>query len=387
MSGPALEGRRLLGLLVVLGMANHSVLTGSRVIISLDALSHGASPLTVGSLVALFALMPMLSAIAVGRLTDRIGTRAPMVVGTVGLFIGAGLPVVWRGLPGLVVSATLLGLSFMAFQLTTQRAVGDIGGPIARARNFSWLALGYSASGFIGPLIAGYAIDHLGYALAFAVLAAIPLFPLAVVANRRIALPGPEPVVGPVHHGGIRTLLRHRTLRNVLAVNVLISAGWDLHTVFVPIYGERLGLSASQIGIVLALFAAATFVIRLLTPMLVRGRGERDLLMTSLFVAGFIYLLFPFVQSFLLLGTVSFVLGLALGSGQPIVLALLHTHAPAGRVGETVGIRMSLINTSAVAIPLFFGAIGTTLGLTPVFWSMGVCLTSGGWLARRHSRG
>src|SRR6185436_17115309 len=107
MSGPALEGRRLLGLLVVLGMANHSVLTGSRVIISLDALSHGASPLTVGSLVALFALMPMLSAIAVGRLTDRIGTRAPMVVGTVGLLIGAGLPVVWRGLPGLVVSATL----------------------------------------------------------------------------------------------------------------------------------------------------------------------------------------------------------------------------------------------------------------------------------------
>jgi len=93
------------------------------------------------------------------------------------------------------------------------------------------------------------------------------------------------------------------------------------------------------------------------------------------------------VQSFLLLGAVSFVLGLALGSGQPIVLALLHTHAPAGRVGETVGIRMSLINTSAVAIPLFFGAIGTTLGLTPVFWSMGVCLTSGGWLARRHSRG
>lgn len=386
MSAPATADRRLLILLIGLGVANHSVLTGSRVIISLDALSHGASPFTVGALVSLFALMPMLSAIATGRLTDRIGTRAPMLAGTVGLLIGAGLPVVWRGLPGLVASATLLGLSFMAFQLATQRVVGDIGGPIARARNFSWLALGYSASGFFGPLIAGYAIDHLGYVLAFAVLAAMPLFSLAVLVRRRIALPGAEPVTGAAHLGGIRTLLRHRTLRNVLAVNVLISAGWDLHTVFVPIYGERIGLSASEIGIVLALFAAATFVIRLLTPMLVRGRGERDLLMTSLFVAGFIYLLFPFVQSFWVLGAVSFVLGLALGSSQPIVLALLHAHAPTGRVGEIVGVRMSLINTSAVAIPLFFGVVGTTLGLTPVFWSMGVCLTSGGWLARRRPR-
>jgi MFS family permease len=379
-----LSGRKLLALLVVLGMANHSVLTGTRVIIALDALSFGSSPLTVGTLMALFALMPMVSAIAVGRLSDRIGTRVPSIVGTIGVLIGAGVPVFWRGLPGLVVSATLLGLSFMAFQLATQRAVGEIGGSAERARNFSWLALGYSGSGFIGPLIAGYSIDHLGYTLAFAVLAALPLFPLAVLSSRRIPLPGPQPPSGTGQHGGIRALLRHRTLRNVMVVNVLLSAAWDLHTVFVPIYGERLGLSASEIGIVLALFAIATFVIRLLTPMLVRGRGERDLLMTSLYIAGLIYLLFPFAQSFVLLGVASFVLGLALGSGQPIVLSLLHAHAPSGRVGETVGVRMSLINTSAVAIPLLFGAVGTTLGLTPVFWSMGVFLTSGGWFARRH---
>src|SRR5262249_19169481 len=51
---------RSLAALILLGIANHSVLTGSRVIVSLDALSMGASPFTVGVLMSLYALLPML---------------------------------------------------------------------------------------------------------------------------------------------------------------------------------------------------------------------------------------------------------------------------------------------------------------------------------------
>jgi len=72
-----------------------------------------------------------------------------------------------------------------------------------------------------------------------------------------------------------------------------------------------------------------------------------------------------------------------LGSGQPVVLALLHEHAPPGRAGEVVGVRMSLIQSMAVAVPLVFGALGTSLGLVPVFWTVGACLGTGGWYARR----
>jgi MFS family permease len=377
---------KLLATVIVLGIANHIILTGCRVAISLDALSLGASAFTVGVLMALFALLPMLCAVAVGRLADRVGTRAPMLAGTAGLALGAILPLASRGLPALFASATLLGVAFMTFQLATQRAVGDIGTAAERPRNFALLALGYSASGFLGPLTAGYSIDHLGFVGAFAILAAVAVVPLAMLGNRRMALPGRPGVPGPAHPGGVRELLRHRVLRNVLAVNVLISAGWDLHTVFIPIYGEHIGLSASEIGIVLAAFAAATFAIRLVTPMLVRGRSERQLLTWSMLVAGLAYLLFPYATTAPSLTALSFLLGLALGSGQPIVLSLLHTHAPEGRIGETVGVRMSLINTSAVAVPLVFGAVGSTFGLTPVFWSMGACLTSGGWLARRRRR-
>jgi MFS family permease len=275
----------------------------------------------------------------------------------------------------------------MVFQLATQRATGEIGGPLDRARNFSLLALAYSASGFVGPLVVGFAIDHFGFASAFAILVGVALIPVAALAGDRVPLPGPHRVLEKVHHGGVRTLLRHRTVREVLAINVLLSVGWDLHTVFVPIYGARIGLTASEIGMVLASFAAATFVVRLAMPAIGRRVTEHQVLATALLGAGAVYCAFPFSVSALTLGVLSFGLGLALGSGQPMVMSLLHGHAPAGRVGEAVGVRMSLVQSSSVAVPLLFGAVGSSLGLAPVFWSVGACLAAGGFLTRRTPRG
>ena len=86
------------------------------------------------------------------------------------------------------------------------------------------------------------------------------------------------------------------------------------------------------------------------------------------------------------LTALSFCLGLGLGMSQPMVMSLLHSHAPPGRMGEAAGVRMSLVNSMAFAVPLVFGALGTSVGLAPVFWSVGVFLAAGGWLARRASR-
>ena len=63
------------GALIVFGICNHLVLTGSRVAVSLDALAQGANAATVGALVALFALLPMFFAIPAGRLADLLWRR------------------------------------------------------------------------------------------------------------------------------------------------------------------------------------------------------------------------------------------------------------------------------------------------------------------------
>jgi MFS family permease len=381
------NGQRTLAWLIPLGIANHSVLTGSRVTVSLAALDRGASPLTVGVLMALYALLPMLLAVAAGRFSDRAGVRRPMLIGTIAIALGASLPMLAPGMPMLFASALILGSGFMVFQVATQNVTGELGGPSERARNFSLLALGYSISGFIGPLAAGFMIDHQGFAATFALLAVVPFVPLLALRSGRLALPGPRRQEGVgakgAHHGGVRVLLRHRTLRRLFAINALFAVGWDLHSVFVPIYGARIGLTASEIGLVLSTFAAATFVVRLLMPAIARRFDEQQVLTIALFVAGGVYLLFPFAHTAPTLLALSFCLGFGLGSGQPMVMALLHTHAPPGRMGEAAGVRMSLVNSMAFAVPLVFGALGASVGLAPVFWSVGAFLTTGGLFASR----
>jgi hypothetical protein len=38
---------------------------------------------------------------------------------------------------------------------------------------------------------------------------------------------------------------------------------------------------------------------------------------------------------------------------------------------------------SQTGMPLRFGGLGGALGMTPVFWGMGVCLVASGYVARK----
>ena len=173
--------RRTLLALIALGVANHVVLTGTRVAVTLDALAGGATAATVGVLIALYALLPMLLAVPAGRVIDRIGVRRPMLAGSIGVACGAALPALWPGLPALYVAATLIGASFMTFQVATQYATGELSGPDARAEGYSLLALGYSLSSFAGPLVTGFVIDHWGFRSAYALLVVFPLVPIVAL--------------------------------------------------------------------------------------------------------------------------------------------------------------------------------------------------------------
>ena len=350
---------------------------------SLDALARGASPATVGLLIALFAMLPMVFAVAIGRYSDRVGAGTPMLAGSAGLSASIALPALAPGFPALFASAALAGLSFTTFQVALQHVTGEMGEPGKRVKRFSLLALAFSVSGIVGPLVTGFTIDYAGHRAAFALLAVVPLAPLAVLLSRRIALPAPAAHEEHASGRAMFDLVRHRPMRRLLALNALFALGWDLHTVFVPIVGADLGLSASQIGAVLAAFGLATFVVRVALPWVASRASETQVLAAALFLSAGAYAGFPFATGAGMLAMLSFTLGLGLGGGQPVMMSLLTTRAPPGRMGEVAGLRMSMIQTMAVAAPLAFGALGTTLGLLPVFWGVGACLATGGVVARR----
>jgi MFS family permease len=78
---------------------------------------------------------------------------------------------------------------------------------------------------------------------------------------------------------------------------------------------------------------------------------------------------------------IAFLLGLGLGSAQPLTIMLTYHHAPQGRSGEALGMRLTVNKITQIAIPVVFGGIGAVFGLTPVFWANAAFLFAGGVLS------
>lgn len=371
--------------LIAVAVTAHVALGAARVTASLYALSMQASAFAVGSLIALFAVFPMLFAVPMGRVIDRSGARKPMMAGCLVAAAGAALAASVKALPALYVAAALIGTGFMAIFIAAQHAVGTLAAPDQRAASFSKLSVGFSISAFTGPLVAGFTIDHAGHAAAFVACAAFTLAAFVLASGRRLrGLPSRSAAAGPAR-GSPLQLLRDRELRGVYVVGILLAAAWDLFTFVTPIRGTQLGFSASTIGMILASFSAATFVVRIAMPGIARRYREWQVLAGALTAATLCYLLLPFMQQPWTMAAAAAALGLALGSGQPNVLALLHGAAPPGRGAEAIAIRASIGNLSAVALPLAFGAAGAALGLFAVFWGLGAVIACGIPVAARRA--
>jgi predicted MFS family arabinose efflux permease len=371
-------------LVLLLAVSLHVAFAGIRVSLSLFALSLHASAFTVGSIVSLLALLPTLFSVHAGRGIDRIGVRAPLLGGTASVICGIGLAFLVPRLEMLFLVSCLVGSGFMLVHIAVNHMAGEMGRPQDRSMNFSLLALGFSTSGFLGPMITGFAIDWIGHRRTFLLLGGFALLTLVGLLARRIEIPR-HPTSEPTHDKRrLKDLFRNRTLRYVFLVSSVLSPAWDLFTFVVPIHGSQIGLSATEIGMILGAFGAAIFCVRLVVPLLLHRVSEWQMLILAMLSTGVTLFVFPLVHGMPLLLTLAFILGTGLGGAQPMIMSLLYSKAPAGRGAEAVGVRSLIINMSQTGMPFLFGALGAALGMIPVFWAMGVCLVSSGCIARRR---
>ncbi|HET9404425.1 MAG TPA: MFS transporter [Burkholderiales bacterium] len=370
-------------LLVFLTVLTHLSFAGFRVVLSLMAIHHEASPFIVGVVMALLTVVALLFAVRWGRWVDRVGVRGPMLAGVAAIF--AAMALVWAAprLETLFLASPLAGSGFFLFHIAAGQAAAMIGRPEDRVKNFSLLALGFSASGFLGPMLAGFAIDGIGHANAMLALSAGALVNGAVLAARKVEVRRHAPAA--VHEGKrrISDLLRIPGFRLVFIVSGTLSMTWDLFAFAIPLYGSQLGLSASTIGIILGAFGAAVFAVRLALPLIAHRLDEWRMLIAAMLLSGATLLVFPLVNGVPLLLALSFLLGIGLGGTQPFLMALLYEKAPEGRGAEVLSVRTWIINFCQTSVPLASGALGAALGMLPVFWAMGASLLVAGWFAAR----
>jgi MFS family permease len=345
----------------------HACMAGMRMAAPLMALRSGQSEAAVGVLLALFALTQVFLALPAGRYADAHGLKRPVMWSVLMAFVGAGLAALWPIFPVLCVSALLTGGATGGAIIALQRHVGRAVKDTAQMKQaFSWLSIGPAFSNFIGPFTAGLLIDHAGFQWAYAAMAVLPLLGWLCIRHTR-ELP---PVIKPEGHEKNRAwdLLNDAMFRRLLMVNWFLSACWDVHTFVVPILGHERGLSASAIGSILGGFAIAAALIRMLLPILAARLQEWQVITGAMLITSALLGIYPLMHTAWTMGICSVLLGLSLGSVQPMVMSTLHQITPEHRHGEALGLRLMGINASSVLMPILFGAAGTVIGIGGVFW-------------------
>jgi sugar phosphate permease len=192
--------------------------------------------------------------------------------------------------------------------------------------------------------------------------------------------PAPE-ASAPKHSGSSWNLLRDQPFRRLMVVNVMLASCWDVHTFLVPVLGHERGLSATVIGTILGAFALSATAVRVLMPMFAARLREGTVIGSAMVSTALLFALYPLVHTAWLMGLLSLLLGVALGSVQPMVMSTLHQITPKHRHGEALGLRSMSINGSSVVMPLLFGSAGVVLGVGGVFWIVGAVVGAGSRMA------
>ncbi|KOC19140.1 MFS transporter [Comamonas testosteroni] len=365
--------------LILAQVCIHGTMTGMRMATPLLALKEGYSAAAVGMLLALFALTQVFLSLPAGRYADRHGLKRPLIISVVAASSGAGVAVLFPIYPVLCLSALLTGGAAGMALIALQRHVGRMAHNKDELRKvFSWLAIGPAISNFLGPFAAGLLIDYAGGEAASttgfrAAFLLLTLMPLAAWFWARTVQELPALQTESANQRATAwDLVQNRGFRRLLLLNWALSSCWDVHTFVVPILGHERGLPASVIGSILGAFAIAAAVIRMLMPIITRHLAESQVVLGAMVAACALFIAYPFMPGAWTMGACSVLLGVVLGSVQPMVMSMIHQITPPERHGEALGLRMMAINGSSVLMPVLFGSLGTVVGVSALFWAVGV---------------
>lgn len=410
-TGPA-QPQAWLWTLVAFGFLSQTGLNMARPQMSYKLISLGAGETLIGIATALYALLPVFVAISMGRYAGRASNlRALVLVG--GLLLAAGTallalaPTIWL----ISLASMVLGFGHMIFAIAGQASVSRYSTDSKLDKGFGWLTASISAGQLLGPLLGGLILgsstdaatrQHLinlalwigtGFALA-----ALPLMLVRVKTKELPSLTSQIPAVTaelPTTEAATVTIngqtienraTTWRILRvpgvpsNMLASLAMLSV-MDILTSFLPLIGERSGISPFWVGVLLATRSAASIVSRSILPLLCRRWNRSQLVITSLLAGAttVAVVAIPAVLAQLWLAlALMLVAGFFIGVSQPLTMTMIIKSVPVSWRSPALAVRLTGNRVGQVIIPLAAGALAAPLGPAGAIWFTCILLAGAG---------
>jgi MFS family permease len=353
----------------------------ARPVTSYRALALGADERVIGLITASFAVIPLLVAVPLGRVTDRrrpVGMLAAGVVLLAASYLLLGLA---GSLAELALWSALLGLGHLALILAAQSLIAQQSDDRQHDRDFGLMAAAVSLGQLIGPVLGGLVLSagagpdgSLEGATTRAFLVAAGLATLALPAcfgTGTAAGSGRDPGAEAGRPMRATDIVRAPGVPAGMFASAAILAAVDIITAYLPVIGERNGIGPAVVGALLSLRAAASILSRLLIPPMVRALGRVRLIAVSAAGSALAMGVLPVPDEAAALAVVLVVAGFFLGIGQPLTMSLIVQAVPDDARGTALAIRLFGNRVGQVATPAVAGLVAGAAGIAAAFWLLG----------------
>lgn len=361
-------------------------------------LDFGGDAATIGWITSLYAIVPMLIAIRIGRIAGRLAHIAilplasAVTVGAACIVLAAATEI-WM----LAVASVLLGAGVLAAIIGTQTWISR-SAPASRYDDaFGWMTAAMSLGQAIGPLVMGILVggssvvhDPAGLTLTYVIAAAccvVTLLCFVTRERREYAETGLSADEVLAANPRAREILRIPGILKYMFASAAVLTTVDLVGAYLPAVGGANGVAPVLIGAMLAVRGVASMVSRLFLGAMVRRWNRVLLTSVSTLASAAAMVAIVAVPTPVVLFAAMVVGGFFLGVVQPLTISSVAMLVPERARSEALAVRLLGNRIAQTVIPLAAAAASTLAGVGAVFVVQAVFLAaSTAWVGFRDRR-
>ncbi len=347
------------------------------------ARSMGLTGVGVGLIFAGFSLSRGLLMPFVGGFSDTRGRKQFIVAGLLLYALISPCYIFAHNLFSLMLVRILHGFASALVFPIAMAYVGDITSQGEEGVSMGTFNMSFFLGMGSGPVLGGILKDVFGFSAVFYTMAIMTGVAFLIVL---LFLPDKH-----FHNGKrgerenvwedrnlFRIFLRSEYLKNLFFLRIVVSLGRGGLLAFLPIFAARIGITPSQVGVIISfnIFLTA-FLQRFFGKLL--DKYSRGLIIIGGIVLSAVALFFvPVAENFVQLLLLSVLMGVG---GAMLIPAVTMMVVPAGRkfgMGVMMGLFSSAISLSMILAPLLSGMVMDTFGIKAVFYTGGIVTFTGG---------
>lgn len=366
--------RRLLMLVVLAGAVGRFGYQMARSpVLPLFGHSLGATGAYLGLIVAASTLTGVLVKLPAGALSDLWGRRVLLRLGAVFFAVPPFLYVFVHSAGALLALRFVHGLATAIYGPVASAVVAGVSAR-GRAARLGFLASAQDIGSASGPLVGGfvlawtasyYDVYWIVGLVGVVALVMIWTLPEEVAAGQIRPEPG-EPSRWSQFRTGLRLVVTSPPVLLTSAMEASMWLGYGAFLAFFPIYGRGIGLSVAEITLIQGVLLVTSFIWKPVGGWVSDRTGRKPMISAGL-VLGAVAL--PAIVSSrdpLVLGLLSFVLGLSVATVTPSTNALVADLVKARSLGAAMGVFGTIWDSGEALGPILAGAL---LGLATYSFS------------------